>query len=122
MIINITVSIVAILYMGICGAIIGTIAALLYRGVVTIHYSNKNILKRSLMNTYKIIIANGTVFAAIMALFYVDTFSEFSFLKLLLYGIIHSVWIVGLFLLVNYIFNKGAFKTIFALYRGEKKQ
>ena len=120
MVINITVSIVAILYMGITGAIVGTIAALLYRGTVTIYYSNKNVLGRSQMCTYKIIFANSLVFAAVMLLFYVDTFSNYSFLQLLINGVIHSVWIVGLFLAVNYLFNKAAFKTMFELLRGKK--
>ena len=122
MVINITVSVVAILYMGICGAILGTIAALLYRGVVTIYYSNKKVLKRSQMCTYKIMIVNSLVFVVIMAIFFVDTFSNFSFLQLLLNGIIHSIWIVGLYLLVNFVFNRNAFKTILELYRGKKNQ
>lgn len=122
MVINITVSIAAIIYMGICGAILGTIAALLYRSIVTIYHSNKKILKRSQMHTYKILIVNTIVFATIMAIFYVDTFSNIPLLKLVLYGAINSVWIIALFLMVNFMFNKNAFKTIFALYKGEKKQ
>ena len=122
MIINITVSIAAILYMGICGAILGTIAALLYRGMMTIYYSNKKILKRSQMCTYKILISNGAVFAIIMAIFFVDAFSNSSFLQLLLSGLLHSIWIVGLYLIVNFVFNKAAFKTFLELYRGKKNQ
>ncbi len=122
MIINITVSIAAILYMGICGALLGTIAALLYRGIMTIYYSNKKILKRSQMSTYKILISNGAVFAVIMAIFFVDAFSNSSFLKLLLNGLLHSIWIVGLYLIVNFVFNKSAFKTFLELYRGKKNQ
>lgn len=122
MIINITVSVVAILYMGICGAIIGTIAALLYRGIVTIHYSNKKVLKRSQMRTYKILLANGLVFTVIMAVFFVDTFSRVSFLKLLVYGLMHAVWIIGAYIFVNFVFSRSAFKTILDLYRGKKTQ
>ena len=122
MVINITVSVVAIMYIGICGAIVGTIAALLYRGIVTIYYSNKKILKRSQMCTYKILIVNGAVFAAIMGIFFVDTFSNISFLQLLQNGIVHSIWIVGLYLLINFVFNRSAFKTVFELYRGKKNQ
>ena len=122
MIINITVSIAAILYMGICGAILGTVAALLYRGIMTIYYSNKKILKRSMMHTYKILIANGLVFAVIMVVFFVDTFSNVSFLKLLFYGAVHSIWIAGLYVLINFVINRDAFKTVFELYRGNKNQ
>ena len=122
MIINITVSIAAIIHMGICGAIMGTIAALAYRAIITIYYSNKKVLNRSQMGTYKILISNAAVFVVIMAIFFVDTFSNISFLQLLLNGIIHSIWIVGLYVLINFIFNKSAFETIFELYRGKKMQ
>ena len=121
MVINITISIIAIFYMGICGALLGTIAALLYRGIVTIDYANRKVLKRSRMCTYKILMANGSVFAIIMAIFFVDTFSGVSFLKLVLSGIVHSIWIVGLYVLANFACNKSAFKTLFELYRGNKK-
>jgi len=122
MIINIAVSVIAIIYMGICGAILGTIAALLYRGTVTIYYSNKKILERSIMCTGKILISNLAVFIVIMLVFFVDTFSNISFLNLLLNGILHSIWIAGLYLLVNFVFNRQAFKTILNIYRGKKNQ
>ena len=122
MIINITVSVIAIMFMGICGAITGTIAALLYRTIVTVYYSNKKILKRSQLHTYKIVISNFAVFVVTMLVFYVDTFSNYSFIKLLINGIIHSIWIVALYIIVNFIFNKSAFKTIFKLFREKKNQ
>ena len=121
MIINITVSVVAILSMGICGAILGTIAALVYRGIVTIFYSNKKVLQRSQMCTYKILIANIAVFAIVMAVFFVDTFSNVPFLKLLGYGIVNSIWIAGLYFLINFVCNREAFRTIFQLYRRKKQ-
>lgn len=120
MVINSTVSIVAIIFMGICGAILGTICALVYRGIMTIYYSNKKVLKRNQMSTYKILISNSLVFAFIMVLFFVDTFSNISFIKLLLNGFIHSIWIAGLYLIVNYLFNKSAFKTFFDNFRRSK--
>ena len=120
MAINITVSIVAILYMGVCGAIVGTVAALCYRGIVTIRYSAKHILKESPLCTYKNIITNSLVFVAVMAVFFVDAFSGLSFWQLLLKGMLHSIWIVGLYLLVAFIFHRSAFETIFELFRGKK--
>ncbi len=122
MVINLTSSVVAIHFFGICGAIVGTIAALLYRSIVTIRYANKNVLGRSQFATYKNWLINGAVFTLIMAIFFVDTFSNVSFLKLLLNGIIHSVWIAGLYVAVNFVFNRAAFKTLFELYRGRKKR
>lgn len=121
MVINITVTVIAIFFMDICGAILGTIAALLYRGIMTIYYANKKVLERSQLCTYKILAVNGLVFGAIMAVFYVDTFSGFSFLPLLGKGILHSVWIVGVFVLANFIFNRSAFETAWVIYRGKKQ-
>ena len=122
MVINISVSVASIICFGVCGAIIGTIAALLYRGIVTIRYSNKKVLKRSQFCTYRILLPNASIFAVIISLFFVDTFSNLSFWNLLLKGIIHSIWIVALYLTVNLIFNRSAFKAALELYRSKKNQ
>ena len=120
MVINLTVSIIAILLWGICGAIIGTIVALAYRGIMMIYYSNKKVLGRGVFSTYKIWLANAAVFALIMIIFFVDSFSGVSFLKLLASGILHSLWIVPLYVLVNFIFFKDAFKNLLALRRNKE--
>ncbi|MBR5517981.1 MAG: polysaccharide biosynthesis C-terminal domain-containing protein [Clostridia bacterium] len=117
MIINITVSVVAILKWGICGAVAGTIIALLYRGTMMIYYSNKKVLKRSIFNTYKIWIVNGAVFAFVMMIFFVDSFSGVSFWQLVVKGIIHCVWIVPLYFAVNFVFFNKAFKNLYKLWR-----
>ena len=119
MVINITVSIVSILKWGICGAIIGTIVALLYRGTMMIYYSNKKVLGRGMFHTYKLWIVNGAVFAILMAIFYVDSFSGLSFIRLFIKGIIHSLWIVPLYIVVNCIFFKSAFKNLIELWRNK---
>ena len=120
MIINIVASVVAIRFLGICGAIIGTIAALVYRSIVMIHFTNKKVLERSQWATYKHWVINGAVFALIMVIFFVDTFSGVSFIKLLINGIIHAIWIVALYLLANGIFNKEGIKTIVSLLKEKK--
>ena len=120
MIINITVSIVSILKWGICGAILGTIVALLYRGTIMIYYSNKKVLIRGMFNTYKLWFINGAVFAALMVIFFVDSFSGLSFARLLMKGIIHSLWIVPLYIGVNFVFFKDAFKTLIELWRNKE--
>ena len=122
MIINITVSVAAILCFGICGAILGTIAALIYRSVVMIYYSNKKVLNRSPFATYRVWIINGAVFALVMAIFFVDSFSNMPFLKVLINGICHSIWIVALYIIVNLIFNRKIFKTVFELIGGKKAE
>jgi hypothetical protein len=121
MVINIAVSVVAILIWGICGAILGTIVALLYRGTMMIYYSNKKVLNRSVFNTYKLWLVNGAVFAVIMLIFFVDSFSGLSFVKLLIKGIIHTLWIVPLYIAVNFVFFKEAFKNLIALRRNKNE-
>lgn len=74
------------------------------------------------MCTYRVWLVNGAVFVAVMAIFFVDTFSNMSFLPLLLNGIIHSVWIVGLYVLANFVFNREVFKIAFDMYREKKGQ
>ncbi len=120
MIINIVVSVVAILIWGICGAILGTIVALLYRGAMMIYYSNKKVLNRSVFNTYKLWLVNGAVFAVIMLVFFVDSFCGLSFLNLLIKGIIHTLWIVPLYIAINFIFFKEAKKNLIALRRNKQ--
>ena len=120
MIINIVVSVVAILIWGICGASLGTIVALLYRGAMMIYYSNKKVLNRSVFNTYKLWLVNGAVFAVIMLVFFVDSFCGLSFLNLLIKGIIHTLWIVPLYIAINFIFFKEAFKNLIALRRNKQ--
>ena len=117
MVINIVVSVAAILKWGICGAILGTIAALLYRGVVMIHYSDRKVLERSVFSTYKIWLVNGAVFALVMAIFFVDSFSGLSFFSLVIKGILHSLWIVPLYFAVNIVCFKGAVKNLLELWR-----
>ncbi len=120
MAINIVVSVVAILLWGICGAIVGTIVALLYRGTMMIYYANKRVLSCSMFRTYKLWLVNGAVFALVMAIFFVDSFAGLSFGALVLKGIVHALWIVPTYILVNFIFCRQAFKNIFEL-RGIKK-
>ena len=120
MLINLVVSVVAILKWGICGAIIGTIVALLYRGTMMIYYSNKKVLERGVFNTYKLWIVNGAVFAFIMFVFFVDSFAGLSFVNLLIKGVIHSLWMVPLYLVINFIFFRTAFKDAFELWRNKK--
>ena len=73
------------------------------------------------MVTYKILISNSAVFVLLMMVFFVDTFSNMSFLRLFLYGFIHSIWIIVLYIIVNFAFNKSAFKTLFEMYRGNRE-
>ena len=73
------------------------------------------------MKMYKLWITNGAVFAVVMAVFFVDSFSGLGLAELILKGIVHSVWIVGLYLVVNLLFHRRAFKTLFEIIKGDEK-
>ena len=85
-----------------------------------IYYANKKVLERSVFHTYKRWLVNGAVFALIMVIFYVDSFSGLSFLNLLVKGIIHSLWIVPLYVLINFACFREVFKDAIALWRNKK--
>ena len=119
MTINLVVSVVAILVWGICGAILGTIVALLYRGTMMIYYANKKVLGCSMFRTYKLWLINGAVFALIMMIFFVDSFSGLSFVPLVIKGILHTLWIVPLYVAVNLVFCREAFKNLLELRRAD---
>ncbi len=119
MIINLTVSVAAIWVWGICGALAGTIVALLYRGAMMIWYANRKVLERGMFHTYKRWLVNGAVFALIMVIFFVDSFSGLSFGRLLLQGILHTLWIAPLYVVVNVIFFKDAFQNLLAWRRNQ---
>ncbi len=112
MAINLTVSVLAIWKFGICGAIFGTLVALIYRAVVAIYHANKKVLGRSVWQTYKLWLTNGMVFALVMCIFYVDTFAGLSFGALVLRGVLHSLWILPAYVAVNFLFNRRAFRYL----------
>ena len=85
-----------------------------------IYYSNKKVLNRGVFNTYKLWLVNGAVFALIMCIFFVDSFSGLSFAELLVKGVLHTLWIVPLYIAVNFVFFKGTFKTLLELWRNRK--
>lgn len=120
MVVNITVSVFAIIKWGICGALMGTAAALVVRSIQTVYYANKKVLKRSMLETYKLWLINSAVFAFVMILFFTDTFCGLSFGQLFIKGIIHSVWIFALYIGVNFLFRRNAFKTALKLIRKEE--
>lgn len=121
MTLNIVCTVIGIKLFGICGAILGTIIALIYRGIVVIAHSNKEVLGRSVFNTYKHILLNGAVFICVMKVFFADAFLGLSFGQLFVKGLIHAPWIAGAFLLVNLIFNSDIFKMFFKLLKEGKQ-
>ncbi|MEE1199194.1 MAG: hypothetical protein U0L09_00930 [Christensenellales bacterium] len=100
-VINLVVSIAAILRFGIYGALIGTIAALFYRTNDIIIYANRVILKRSPLHTYSIYAENFALFLIFQWLYRWMRAPE-SYLEFFLYGTVVTTVTLGSFLGVHY--------------------
>lgn len=113
--INITVSIVAIQFFGIYGALIGTIVALLYRTNDIIIYANRKILKRSCWRTYKIWITNLLVFVVIMCLNNIININLDSYISIILFAIPYSITTIIIFFAIASILDLETAKFAFDL-------
>ena len=112
--INVIVSIIAIYFIGIYGALIGTIAALLYRANDMIIYANK-LINRSPWKTYKRWIINLIMFLVITYLSKLIIPDMNSLMQVIIYGVLACVIIIPVFLLVDSICEIRTAKYAFAL-------
>lgn len=108
MIINIVVSIVFVLICGIYGALIGTIAALLFRANAMISYANKKILHQSPWKTYRRWLVNLVLFVVItLASKPIFTYIALdTYPKIILWAAISCVVVIPLFLVVASLFDR----------------
>lgn len=114
-IINLSVTILAVHRFGIYGALIGTIAALLYRANAIIIYTNRVILKRNPIVTYKRWGWNAGLFLMIYLVNQALSISVESYLQLVLIAIPVSFFSVALFLAGMYCFERDSFFWLFEL-------
>ncbi len=98
--INICISIIAIHYIGIYGALLGTLAALLYRANDMIVYANR-LIKRSSWITYKRWIINLLFFIFVTYLSNLILPEFTSLIQLIIYGVAAFVVVVPAFLAVD---------------------
>jgi len=111
-VINLTVSIVAVLLWGIYGVLLGTIAALIYRANQMVIYNNIKVLERSPWKTYKTWMLCIILFVGFYFLNKVITVDMSNYFLLILWAILYAVVIMGVFLAVVSIFNKEAFLVV----------
>lgn len=106
-IINLTVSIVLVQFIGIYGVLVGTIIALLFRTNQTILYTNLYILKRSAWKTYRTIIAYGALGITICSvlfqtsIMYIDGYISFCITGLITFTFVLLVYLFAAALLNN---------------------
>ena len=92
-VINIVVSFIAVMFFGIYGGLLGTIAALLFRGNMMILYANRKILHRSPLVTYKKWIINFLVFLSIILVAHPAGHRLSTYSEILLWGCIYGIGI-----------------------------
>lgn len=100
-VINVVCSLAFINIFGIYGVLMGTIAALLYRMIDMVIYSNKRLLKRSSFITFRRWILNlGISFIVIFITHKIDINSD-SYFSLILSAIIIGIIIFAAFMIIN---------------------
>lgn len=112
-IINLIISIIMIIFLGIYGALIGTIVALLYRTNDIIIYSNRKILNRSPMKTYKFYIINILVIIFIESIFSIISMEVNNYISLIITGFIEIMISLSIFSLFQLVFSPIERKYIF---------
>lgn len=117
-VINLLVSIVGIYYLGIIGALLGTIVALLYRTNDMILYSYKYLIKANPFTTYKRWI--GCIVVFVLVVYYVDVDNPLynSYFSVFTHGIIYGILMLCIYMLVQIIINPGEAKELLNIAKG----
>ena len=127
--INLSVSIIAVLICkkmwgneaGLYGALIGTIAALLFRTFDINIYANKKILNRSSWKTNKVMVVNGCVFLIVIYFINKIKIEISTYKQFVCWGIPITILIIGTYLIVQMMFNSKETKNIYLLFKNKRK-
>ena len=111
-IINLVVSLILVNLIGIYGVLIGTIAALFYRANDIIIYTNKKILERSPLITYRRYFRNLFIFLLFILIDNIIKYEYHNYLVLLKGAILASLITLTTYVSINAIAEKEAFRII----------
>ena len=120
MAINLTVSIVGVILLGAYGALLCTIAALLYRTNDIILYASKVILKRSPWATYRRWLVFIVLFVLFFALGSLLPASFTSYLSFILYAVPSALIVLCVYLGLASLMEPKVFRDLLAFFRGKK--
>ena len=107
--INLIVTITSVYKFGIYGALIGTIAALLYRANAIIIYANRKILKKSPLVTYKRWGWNVSLFLILFVINRMIDFRVDNFYTFVILAVLSSLCVFGIYSLGLRVFERDAF-------------
>lgn len=103
--INIVLSLIFVKFFGMYGVLIGTIGALLYRTNDIIIYSNKKILNRSALITYKRWIINIIAFLVITFVINMIHLNSSSYIHIIINAIILAIIVIPVFIVIVSLFE-----------------
>ena len=116
-VINITVSLVMVQFLGIYGVLIGTIAALMYRSNDMILYTSKHILNRSAWPTYRRWVVNMVLFIAALFINNFLTINMTTYWEIILYCIPYALVTYILFFAFAVLFEPSTAKDLYRFLR-----
>lgn len=111
-VINLSVSIISISVFGIYGVLMGTIAALLYRMIDMIFYSNRILMDRSPWVTFRRWSLNFATALVVIAVFMNCKINIANYGELFLTAAITGVAMGSIFFIINSVFEFSSFKLV----------
>lgn len=118
MAINLSLTVIGIIRWGICGALAGTVAAIIFRNSVTVLFVNRRIFRRSAADSFLLTLVNGAVFAAVFAVFGASHFGSLGFWELCRQGLINMPWIATLYIAANAALRPDVYKQLLKAAKG----
>ena len=112
-VLNITVSVISVIWLGLYGVLIGTIVALLYRTNEMVVYCSKKILSRSVWISYKRLLINFGWMIIASALGSILLPKIDGWLEIFVYAFLYSVILAVLQGAIAFIFERRTVKDIF---------
>ncbi len=113
--INVTVSVVGVIYFGIYGVLFGTVVALLYRTNDMIIYANKTVMNMSPMKTYWRWIKNIVIMVGVILITELIPMNIDSYMSFLGYAVLICIPVVGVFMVAAFAFDKNSRSTVKSL-------
>jgi len=119
--INLVVSIVGVIYMGIYGVLLGTVVALLYRTIDIIIYANKRILERTPLKSIAYAVTNLVLMGLIVEGYSLLNIKITDLFDFIVAGVILTPVVGIIYLTVNFAFFKNDIGRILAFVNINKK-
>ena len=121
-VLNIAVSIVGVLFLGIYGVLLGTIAALIYRFIEVVFYTNRKLLHRTVLKTFTVYAFDIALFAGCVFIFRTINVSITNYLQFFIYGALFLILFTAIYMvLASLIFKKERHSLVLLLKKKRNK-